>query len=126
MHVLYVEPDSVLARTYEQALQHGGYTTASAASAQEAIDKADAQKPDLIVLELQMTGHDGIEFLHELRSYPEWADIPVIVNTNLPPAVLGAVELALGELGVVERLYKPSTSLQKLLNAVSRQLTAQS
>jgi CheY-like chemotaxis protein len=125
MHVLCIEPDNVLGRTYTQALQHAGYSTAYAAAAQDAIDCADHQQPDLVVLELQMTGHDGIEFLHEFRSYPEWRDIPVIVNTTLAPTALEPVGAALAELGVVTCLYKPYTTLQQLLSATRLQLAAQ-
>jgi len=122
MHVLCIEPDRVLARTYTQALQHAGYTTAYAATAQDAVDAADTKRPDLVVLELQMTGHDGIEFLHEFRSYPEWRDIPVIVNTNLTPAALEPVKPALVELGIGACLYKPYATLQQLVSHVNAQL----
>lgn len=125
MHILCIEPDRMLARTYAQALQHAGYTTAYAATAQDAIDVADAQQPDLVLLELQMTGHDGIEFLHEFRSYPEWRDVPVIVNTTLAPNALEPVRSALSELGVAACLYKPYTSLQQLLSATNVQLASQ-
>lgn len=119
-HVLLIEPDAVLARTYMQALQHVGHTVARAGGAQEAVNEADDKKPDLVVMELQMAMHDGVEFLQEFRSYPEWQGIPVVINTSLTPAALAPVQAALeNDLGVTACLYKPRTTLQQLINTVN-------
>lgn len=122
-NVLLLEPDKVLSRTYAQALEHIGYRAYSVQDGQDAIEALETFPADLIVLELQLAGHGGIEFLHELRSYPEWQDLPVIVNTNVAPAVLGPLLLALQrDVGVTVCLYKPHTSLRRLLQAIKHQL----
>jgi CheY-like chemotaxis protein len=122
-NVLLIEPDIAIARTYVQALQHAGCMVTHVTGAQEAIDAADRQKPDLVVLEFQLAIHDGIEFLHEFRSHSEWAATPVIANTNLSPQALQSVKGALaGDLGVTSVLYKPQTSLQQLISAVRREV----
>jgi CheY-like chemotaxis protein len=122
-HILLIEPDTVLARTYMQALQHVGYTVARAAGAQEAINEADGKVPDIVILELQMAVHDGVEFLQEFRSYPEWQRIPIVVNTSIAPVALAPVRYALEhDLGVKACLYKPRTTLQQLISAVKLQL----
>ena len=122
-NVLLIEPDAVLARTYIQALQHVGHDVSYAASAQDAIAAADETKPDVVVLELRMAVHDGIEFLYEFRSYPEWQHIPIIVNSHIAPGNLEPVSAALqDDLGVVALLYKPSTSLQQLISQINGQI----
>jgi DNA-binding response OmpR family regulator len=122
-HVLIIEPNTVLARTYTQALQHAGYHAVAVSGAQTAIDAADAQPPDLVIIELQLAAHSGIEFLHEFRSYAEWQHIPVIVHTLIPPGRLAAVHGVLAaELGIRAVLYKPRTSLPQLLRHVREQL----
>jgi len=124
-NVLLIEPDAVLARTYMQALQHAGHTVACAHDAQGAISASDETQPDIVVLELQMATHNGIEFLHEFRSYPEWQQIPVLVNTNIPPTTMIAAKAVLArDLGVVQCLYKPRTSLEQLLRVVKQQVNA--
>lgn len=122
-HVLLIEPDTVLARTYRQALEHVGHSVATARGAQQALNVAEERKPDIVVLELQLTAHSGIEFLHEFRSYGEWQDIPVIINSHITPQALAAVVDTLRqELGVRELLYKPRTSLQQMISAVNEQV----
>jgi CheY-like chemotaxis protein len=107
-NVLLIEPNVALARTYVQALQHVGHHVDHVGSAQQAIDAAD-----------------GVEFLHEFRSYPEWQATPVIINTQLTQNALRAVQGALaGDLGVVQVMYKPRTTLEQLLSSVKQHTVA--
>ena len=123
--ILVIEPDAVLATTYAEALMQAGYQPVVAATAQSAIHAADEQLPDLIILELQLAAHNGIEFLHEFRSYPEWQDVPVIINSYTPPQEYQQVQETLATtLGVRAFLYKPRISLQLLLRAVAEHSTA--
>lgn len=114
--VLLIEPDRLLASIYAGALKEAGYKVSYATSAQSAIQVADKVKPDLIILEIQLIEHSGIEFMYELRSYVDWQDIPIIINSIVPPAEFnGNHDLLTGELGVVGYLYKPQSSLKQLL-----------
>ncbi|HEY8999327.1 MAG TPA: response regulator [Candidatus Saccharimonadales bacterium] len=122
--VLIVEPDNVLARTYASALITARYEAFTARTAQSAIDAADEHAPDCIVLELQLPGHNGIEFLYELRSYAEWQHVPVILNTYTPRSEFVHMYDALTALGIVQVLYKPQATLAKLVRAV-REVTAE-
>ncbi len=117
-HILLLEPNTLLAKVYTQALEHVGHSVDRAAGAQTAVDAADKKTPDVVIAELHLPGHSGIEFLHEFRSYAEWADIPVILNTTMTAAHLAPVLDALHrDLGIREILYKPRTSLQDLVRA---------
>jgi len=121
--ILLLEPDRVLAETYHQALQQVGHKVVPCASAQAAIIAADQIKPDIVVLELQLVEHSGIEFLYEFRSYQDWQSIPVIINSFVPVAEFKSNNKVLSsELGVVDYLYKPSTNLATLLKKVARSL----
>ena len=115
-HVLLIEPNTLLARMYTQALEHAGHSVAHSTGAQSAVDAADRRRPDVVILEIQLPRHSGIEFLHEFRSYTDWRQVPVIVNTALSPAYMArATEPLRRDLGVREILYKPRTSLQDIL-----------
>lgn len=118
--VLLIEPDKVLADTYRQAMRSQGYEVAMANGAQAGVLAADEKRPDVIVLEIQLVGHSGIEFLYELRSYPEWQDIPVIIQSQVPPVEFqDSASLLKDELGVQAYLYKPHASLRQLLKELN-------
>ena len=74
--------------------------------------------PDVVVLELQLPGHNGVEFLYEFRSYPEWLHVPVVLHTFVPPAELTRAVTLEAELGVRKMLYKPAATLTALCAAV--------
>jgi len=119
MHILLLEPNTLIAKTYTHALSQAGHTVHHALSAQAAIDAADAAGPDLVIMELQLPAHGGVEFLHEFRSYSEWQHTPVIVNTVLAPTkIAGMRDILRQELGVATVLYKPQATIADLLKAV--------
>jgi len=121
MHILFIEPDRLLARTYRQALELAGHTVHVAATAQAAVQAADEQRPDVVILELQLVGHSGIEFLYEFRSYDDWQAVPVVVLSLVPPGEFaGSRQLLAEQLGVHNYLYKPHTSLAKLQRTINQ------
>ena len=121
MHILLVEPDMQLARTYRLALQAAGHEVSHATTAQAAITAADHSQPELVILEMQLVSHSGIEFLYEFRSYSDWTDIPVMVCSVVPPAEFrSSWDLLRHELGVVAYHYKPHTSLDDLQRLANR------
>jgi DNA-binding response OmpR family regulator len=123
--VLLIEPNILLAHMYTTALVHVRHAVISVRDAQSAVHAADEHRPDIVVLELQLAAHNGVEFLHEFRSYPDWQHIPVIVNTALHPMRLQASERILrDELGVVAILYKPTATLTDICRAVRDYTTA--
>lgn len=120
MSVLLIEPDKLLAQTYQKALKEAGIGVQWEASAQNAVMAIDKKRPDLIVLELQLTGHNGVEFLHELRSQHDWQDIPVLLHTLVPITDLQLTPALQGQLGIVGYLYKPQTSLKHLVETIKK------
>jgi DNA-binding response OmpR family regulator len=120
MKILLVEPNILLGDTYRQALETEGYKAILVHGAQEAVQVADNKPPDVVVLELQLAGHSGVEFLYEFRSYPEWQQIPIVLHTMVPPHALNMSEALLNQLNIADYLYKPSTSLHKLCDTIAQ------
>ena len=118
MRVLLIEPDVVQAACYREALERAGHSVVHARSAQNAVQMADEQMPDVVVLELQLPAHNGVEFLYEFRSYKEWLQVPVIIHSFVRPYELKKSPILAVELGVTTVLYKPKTSLMQLCAAV--------
>ena len=121
MHILLIEPNVALAATYTAAFAHAGWQVSVAGDPQAAIDAADAKTPDVVVLELQLPAHSGIEFLHEFRSYAEWRHTPIIINTFIPANRMAVYQEVLRrDMGVCAIFAKPQTRLEILTNAVRR------
>lgn len=121
-NILMLEPDALLADIYSQALMFDGHKVRHSVSAQRGVFQVDEKRPDVIIVELQLVAHSGIEFLYELRSYSDWQHIPVIVHSCIPPTEFeDSAKLLRDLLHVRTYLYKPQTSLKTLLREV-RQL----
>jgi CheY-like chemotaxis protein len=58
-----------------------GQQVTEAENGQVAVEAITAARPDVIILDLMMPKMDAFEFLDELRSRPNWRDIPVVVIT---------------------------------------------
>ncbi len=118
-NILLIEPDRQLASTYAHALTQAAHTVQVSATAQDAIQSADETQPDLVLLELQLVAHGGVEFLYEFRSYADWQNIPVVILSYVPPGEFHKSASTLTkQLGVSAYCYKPRTSLKKLLQTV--------
>lgn len=81
--VVVVEDDLWLAEHYRRVLRRGGYETYHAPNALGAIDIIDDVRPHAILLDVLLTGTTALALLHELKSHPDLAVIPVVLSTNL-------------------------------------------
>src|SRR3989442_4377255 len=62
-----------------------GYSTVTAASGPEALAKVEAERPDLVLLDVMMPGMDGYEVCRRIRANPEHGMLPVVMVTALDP-----------------------------------------
>ncbi len=120
MNVLLIEPNQVLGQTYATALRRANHVVDWQKTAQAAITAADRKRPDAIILEPQLTGHSGIEFLYEFRSYTDWQTIPAVMHTFIPEEHFVLQRYHFQNLSVAAYLYKPMTTLQELTRTVGR------
>lgn len=81
--VLIVEDNKWLAEQYERVLSKSGITTVVAAHALAAIHALDEIHPDAIILDILLTGNTAFTLIHELQSYGDTGNIPIILCTNL-------------------------------------------
>jgi adenylate cyclase len=78
---LLVDDDEIVRRSVRQALEPIGWQVTEAQNGQVAVEALATAHPDVIILDLMMPKMDGFEFLDELRSQPDWQDIPVVIIT---------------------------------------------
>jgi len=91
--VLIVESEPWLGDHYQRTLEKGGdFTTLRATNAYAAMDMIDETPPVAIVLSLLLSGTSGLGLLHELQTYVDTAEIPVIVCSSLPDVRLNELE----------------------------------
>jgi two-component system, chemotaxis family, response regulator PixH len=76
--VLVVEDGLTDMEIIKRYLQQAGYSVISATTSEEALDKMDITKPDLIFLDVILPGKSGFEICRELKSNPNTSNIPVV------------------------------------------------
>jgi two-component system cell cycle response regulator DivK len=79
--VLIVEDNEKNRKLERDLLQFKGYATLEARNAEDGIRIARERLPDLILMDIQLPGIDGVDALGRLRSDPATRDIPVIAVT---------------------------------------------
>ncbi len=122
-NILLIEPDKVLAEIYKSVLMKNHYKVVTVHDAQVGINAVDELVPDLIILELQLAKHSGIEFLYELRSYKEWHNIPVIILSMVDQSEFkNSNNILFNNLGILNYYYKLDVSMDNLLDIVSNSL----
>jgi DNA-binding response OmpR family regulator len=112
--ILVVDDEDDILHFLELVLREKGYQVATAMGGQEALTKAQLERPDLVLLDIMMPQMDGWEVLKLLRVDDETATIPVAMlsaRTEARDRVQGLQE------GAVDYICKPF-SLQELLGKI--------
>lgn len=81
--VLIVEDNSDLRRLYALGLNQRGFEVKLAANGAEAVDRAEYERPEVILLDLVMPVMDGFEVMHRINP-PGDPMIPIIVVSGEP------------------------------------------
>jgi CheY-like chemotaxis protein len=80
--VLIVDDFEDNRQMYAEFLEFSGFRTEQAANGQEALDKAHALLPDVILMDLSLPGIDGWEATRRLKKDPRTQHIPVVALTG--------------------------------------------
>ena len=111
-HVLVVDDELVVRDVVRKLLEPKGYRVTTASDGKEGLDRVSDGAPDLVLLDLKMSGMDGVEFLRRFRE--KHADVPVMVVTGYPDSDLMVQAMRFGP---VMLLAKPVEN-EQLLRAV--------
>lgn len=118
--ILLAEDNEDNISTFSSYLEAKGYRIVVAKDGQEAINLTKAHHPELILMDIQMPGMDGLEAMRQIRVDPTLGDIPIIALTAL--AMTGDQERCL-EAGANHYLTKP-VKLKQLANTIEQFLLA--
>lgn len=104
--ILIVEDNAQDRKIIRLHLMRLGYDLVFASTGEEGIVKAKFEKPDLIILDINLPKMSGVEVHLTLKDYPATRHIPIIFNTKL---------LAAGDIGEgMERFIAKSSPMEDL------------
>ena len=79
--ILIVEDNEKNRKLVRDVLQFKGYRTLDAVTGEEGVALAKEHKPDLILMDYQLPGIDGIEAFHQIRNDASTRHIPIVAVT---------------------------------------------
>ena len=77
--ILLVDDEESIQLLYREEFADEGYAVISAFNGEEAIEKFTSEQPDLVILDIQMLGMNGIEVLRQMQMMN--AEVPVILSS---------------------------------------------
>ena len=79
--ILAVDDEQAIVRLIEVSMGRQGHTVITASDGREAVAKAEAEHPDIILMDVMMPYVDGFEAIRLLKAKESTRDIPVILLT---------------------------------------------
>jgi two-component system, OmpR family, response regulator len=119
--VLIIDDDGDIRRIARLSLSRvGGHEVVDAADGPSGLERALAERPDVILLDVMMPGQDGPATLAALRANPDSAAIPVVFLTaKAMPEEIERLK-RLGVNGVLNKPFDPMTLPMELVAALHR------
>jgi DNA-binding response OmpR family regulator len=117
--ILIADDDVNLVKVVADRLRAAGYDVATAGEADQAIEAARAERPDLILMDINMPAGGGYAVLDNLRKFPETSHIPVIIFSGQDPEEI--IKKTVENLRVADYIFKPFRS-EELLTKIRRVL----
>ena len=116
--ILIIEDNEKNMKLARDVLQSKGYSTLEAVTGEEGVRLAKEKKPDLVLMDIQLPGINGIEALRQLRAEPAIARTPVVAFTA---SVTPTDRTQITQAGFDGFLSKP-INLKEFLETVKRVL----
>ena len=121
--ILVVDDQPANLRVVSALLSRNGYEVTSALTGPEALDVAQQNTPDLVLLDMLMPGMDGFELLGQLRRHAEMQDMPVIFLTAAQDRELLLRAFDSGAVDYVTKPFIPEELLARVNAHVGLKLT---
>ncbi|GAB4338782.1 MAG: response regulator [Desulfobulbaceae bacterium] len=112
--ILLVDDEEGIQLLYREEFEEEGYEVISALNGEEALDKFTADPPDLVILDINMPGMNGIEVLRRMKE----------INPDLPVILSSAYQEYKQDFGswASEEYIVKSANLDELKNAIRKYL----
>ena len=110
-NVLLVDDDPVILKLLQVNFEMEGFNVSTANDGVEGLEKARAERPDIVLLDIMMPRMDGLQVTKALKGDPETKDIPIILLS----AKAQASDIQAGkDIGADDYLTKPFDPLELL------------
>jgi two-component system cell cycle response regulator DivK len=117
--VLYVEDNEYNRKIVRQLLSRTNYRLREAADGEAALGMVQQERPDLILMDVQLPGMSGLDVTRALRGDPATAAVPIIVVTSFALSGDDQRALAAGASAYIAKPYSP----RELLVLIQKFLT---
>ena len=112
--VLIVDDDAPIRQALRKLLQAEGYEVILAADGQEGLEQFGSKHIDLLLLDLNLPGMNGLQMLEELRQMKQPLSIPIVVmSTSNNPLDIAAC-YSFGAAGYILKPFKLEQYLEKI------------
>ena len=112
--ILVVEDTEDNRRIIRDLLGASGYALLEATDGAEGVELARRERPDLILMDIQLPEIDGYEATRQIRAIPELAGVPIIAVTSYALSGDEAKARAAGCDGYVAKPFSPRQLLAKI------------
>ncbi len=112
------EPDAL--ELIEVNLKSAGYEVVTAADGREALQKARAEMPDLILLDIMLPEMDGLEVCKALRRDAATSSMPIIMLTARTAEIDRVLGLELGADDYITKPFSPRELILRVKNVLKR------
>lgn len=118
--ILIVEDDPLSRELAQETLDGAGYTVLSAEHGRGLLERVKLERPDLILMDLQLPGINGLTLVRQLKADDETRQIPVVMTTAFAQPEPYAKALEAGCAAYLTKPLDPKTLLQTLANLLKR------
>jgi two-component system cell cycle response regulator DivK len=112
--ILVVDDQEDNRRILRDLLTASGYQVIEALTGEEAVARAEAETPDLILMDIQLPGIDGYEATRQIKARPALRSTPLIVVTSYALSGDDAKAFAAGADAYVSKPFSPRALLAKV------------
>ncbi|MDQ3756252.1 MAG: response regulator [Actinomycetota bacterium] len=118
--VLVVDDDPVIQKLLQVNFEMEGYSVITAGDGEEGLAKAQAERPDAVVLDVMMPKMDGLEVARRLKGDPETQGIPIVLLSAKAQQADIQAGTATGAEEYLTKPFDPLELLQRVGELIAR------
>lgn len=119
--ILVVEDDPANREYSTAVLTLEGFEIEAVESAEQALKVIGRRTPDLILMDIQLPGMDGLELTRKLKANPETEPIPIVVMTGQTMPIHQRAAMAAGCAGFIAKPATPAALASEVRTHIKRQ-----